>query len=290
MKSMKGVLLAGAVVIIAIALSFAICKASAPKLSKKTVTLNVGQSAKLKIKGGSGKVKWKSSNKAVASVTSKGKITGNKAGNATITATRKKKKLKCKVTVINTSDKTSEDISSEDINRSIEASTSENAANPDTDNAGSKILVAYFSVTGNTRPYAGQIAEKTGADLYEIIPEVPYTSKDIDYNSDCRANKEQEDDTARPVISGSVPDFSKYETVFIGYPIWWGTCPKIIDTFMESYDFSGKKVIPFCTSGSSGISTSETHIRKVLTGAVVEKGHRASSKSDVDSWVESLKL
>ena len=157
---------------------------------------------------------------------------------------------------------------------------------PDTETH--KILVAYFSATGTTRPYAQTIAEKVNGDLFEIIPETPYTSEDIDYNSDCRANREQNDPTARPAISTSVTDMAGYDTIFLGYPIWWGTCPKIIDTFMESYDFAGKTIIPFCTSGSSGIATSEAHIKSVLGNAAVKNGHRISGNSDLETWLAGL--
>ena len=123
------------------------------------------------------------------------------------------------------------------------------------------ILVAYFSATGNTEKIAQHIVALTGADSYEIIPAVPYTTEDLNYsNSNCRANQEQNDKTYRPEIAGTVENMDKYDVVYIGYPIWWGQEPRIIDTFMESYDFSEKIVIPFCTSGSSGISTSENNI------------------------------
>ena len=156
------------------------------------------------------------------------------------------------------------------------------------DGDGSRILVAYFSATGTTRPYAQTIAEKKNAELFEIVPEIPYTSDDLNYNSDCRANREQNDDAARPAISTKVSNMSDYDTVFIGYPIWWGTCPKIIDTFMESYDFTGKTIIPFCTSGSSSIAASETHIRNTLTKSTVLSGHRISGNSDLDTWLNGL--
>ncbi len=117
--------------------------------------------------------------------------------------------------------------------------------------AAGKILVAYFSATGNTRPVAEKAAEVTGGDLFEIVPAQPYTAADLNYNTDCRANAEQNDPGARPAIANAVEDMGQYDTVLIGYPIWWGRAPKIIHTFLETYDLSGKTVAAFCTSGSS---------------------------------------
>ena len=150
-----------------------------------------------------------------------------------------------------------------------------------------KTLVAYFSATGNTKPYAEQISGSLGADLYEIVPSVPYTSADLNYNTDCRANTEQNDPSVRPEISGLVSDMSQYDTIFIGFPIWWGTCPKIIDTFIEAYDLSGKKIVPFCTSGSTGISTAKGHIAEKCSSSTVEEGHRCANTDDVESWLKS---
>ena len=114
------------------------------------------------------------------------------------------------------------------------------------------ILVAYFSNTGNTERVAQIIAGQTGGTLREIVPETPYTSADLDYSdSSCRANREQNDPSARPAIDGEIDDFAKYDTIFIGHPIWWGDAPRIIQTFLESYSFEGKTVYTFSTSGSS---------------------------------------
>lgn len=157
-----------------------------------------------------------------------------------------------------------------------------------TDNAGSKSVVVYFSVTGNTKKVAEHIADAAGADIYEIIPKEPYSDDDIDYsNDDCRANKEMNDDSARPEIGGETLDLSKYDTVYLGYPIWWGTMPKIINTFLDTYDLSGKTVMPFCTSGGSGISSSVSDIRSEEPNADVRDGLRASGSGDssVDAWI-----
>lgn len=157
-----------------------------------------------------------------------------------------------------------------------------------------RILVAYFSATNTTEGVAQKIAASTGGDLYEIIPAVPYTSADLNYNnSDCRANKEQNDPTARPAISGSVENMDDYDIIYIGYPIWWGTLPKIIYTFLDTYDLTGKTIVPFCTSGGSGISTSVNAIKSEEPDATVMTGRRcygSDSQTTIDNWVISLNL
>ncbi len=158
--------------------------------------------------------------------------------------------------------------------------------------AGGKTLVAYFSCTNNTAGIAKHIIDGIGADAYEIVPEVPYTDADLDYNSDCRANREQNDDGARPAINGSVENMAQYDTIFLGYPIWWGNAPKIIFTFLESYDFAGKTIIPFCTSGSSPIGSTAA-MQSVTPGANWLDGHRFSGGSSSDvvmEWVNGLGL
>lgn len=151
-----------------------------------------------------------------------------------------------------------------------------------------KVLVAYFSCTGNTRAVAEKIAALTGGDLYEIVPAEPYSSADLNYNnSSCRANLEMNDPAARPAIGGEHVDISEYDTVLIGYPIWWGTMPRIINTFLDTYDLSGKTVLPFCTSGSSGVSMSVSAIRAAEPGANVMDGLRASGANDrnLEKWL-----
>lgn len=155
-----------------------------------------------------------------------------------------------------------------------------------------KALVAYFSCTNNTKAVAEKLAQAAGADLYEIVPEVPYTSADLNYNSDCRANREQNDPDARPAITGGVERWDSYDVVFLGYPIWWGKAPKIIHTFLESYDWVGKTIVPFCTSGSSPYNDSSI---KPLAGsdATWVTGCRFAnsvSQSDVSAWVDGLGL
>ena len=154
----------------------------------------------------------------------------------------------------------------------------------------SRVLVVYFSCTGNTKAVAEKIASLTGGDLYEIVPEVPYSAADLNYNnSNCRANREMNDPTSRPAIVGRDPDVSAYDTVIIGYPIWWGTMPRVINTFLDTYDLSGKTVLPFCTSGSSGIARSVSDIKTAAPGAIVADGLRVSGVNDknLEVWLRS---
>lgn len=163
----------------------------------------------------------------------------------------------------------------------------ESAGDGDETSAANSIVV-YFSCTGNTRSAAEAIAEVTGADIYEIVPAEPYTSDDIDYSNDnCRANTEMNDPSARPAIGSEALDLSQYDTVYIGYPIWWGTKPRIIDTFLDEYDLAGKVVMPFCTSGSSGIEQSVSEIREAEPNADVMDGLRVADTGDgsIESWV-----
>lgn len=156
-------------------------------------------------------------------------------------------------------------------------------------------LVAYFSATGNTKKIAEYIVAYTGADSYGITPATPYTAEDLNYsNSSCRANQEQNDASCRPEISGSVENMDNYDVVYIGYPIWWGEEPRIIDTFLESYDFSDKIVIPFCTSGSSSIAASENRIANLGVSIGNQlPGKRFSgsaSEKSVSDWISTLDL
>lgn len=155
---------------------------------------------------------------------------------------------------------------------------------------GSGVLVVYFSCTGNTKKAAEKIAALTGGDIYEIVPAEPYSAADLNYNNDdCRANREMNDPTARPAIGGGKVDISGYDTVIIGYPIWWGTMPRIINTFIESCDLSGKTVLPFCTSGGSGISRSVSDIKAAAPTADVHDGLRTSGVSDaeLEKWLRA---
>lgn len=154
--------------------------------------------------------------------------------------------------------------------------------------------VVYFSATGNTADIAEKIANILNADKFEIIPEEPYTPDGLNYNDDnCRANLEMNDDSARPAISGDMTALTEYDTVFIGYPIWWGTAPRIIDTFFESYDMSGKTVYTFCTSGGNGIGMGKTNseLEPSCKGAVLKEGKRFAANAGEDElrkWAEQF--
>ena len=165
---------------------------------------------------------------------------------------------------------------------------------PASEASGSKILVAYFSATNNTEGVAQKLAEGLDADLYEIMPEKSYTDEDLDYgNSKSRSSVEMDDPDARPAISGSVENMDEYDVVFIGYPIWWGEAPRIMSTFVEGYDFSGKTLVAFCTSGSSGFGSSDSALQSATAGAVWLDGHRFSagaSADDIMEWANSLGL
>ncbi len=158
----------------------------------------------------------------------------------------------------------------------------------ETGKKGSKILVAYFSATGNTEGVAQKLAEELGADIYEIVPEQPYTDEDLNYSdSSTRATREQNDPDARPAISGSVENMEQYDTVLIGYPIWWGEAPRIMSTFIESYDFSEKTLAAFCTSSGSGFGGSDSALRKSASNAAWLEGHRfpaGASADEVTAW------
>ncbi len=193
--------------------------------------------------------------------------------------------------VSSSNEQLSVEYSSEQSSQSSENKRDKNTTTDKMKNA----LVVYFSCTGNTKDIANLIVENTGADIYEIIPKEKYTSEDLDYNdSESRTSKEQNDIDARPEISGKVDNMDKYETIFIGYPIWWGEAPRIMNTFMESYDFSGKTLIPFCTSGSSDIGNSADALEELSnSNSVWFDGQRFSSSStseEVGKWIEGLNL
>lgn len=156
------------------------------------------------------------------------------------------------------------------------------------------VLVAYFSATGNTRGVAELIAAELGADVYEIVPEEPYTEADLDYSdSSSRTSAEMNDPDARPAISGALPDAAQYDVVFLGYPIWWGQAPRIVSTFLEGCDLSGKTVVPFCTSGGSGIGSSAADLAALAEGAQWLEGRRfgaGASAEEVAEWVNGLEL
>lgn len=156
------------------------------------------------------------------------------------------------------------------------------------------ILVAYFSATGTTKAIAERISAESGGTLQEITPAQPYTPEDLSYqNDDCRANQEQNDPDARPEISGNIANIDEYDVLFLGYPIWWGGLPKIIYTFLENNGLDGKIIVPFCTSGGSGIDGSVREIRALVPNADVKDGRRFSSSesdSDISEWIQGLDI
>ena len=152
----------------------------------------------------------------------------------------------------------------------------------------SKALVAYFSASGTTASLAEKLAEVTGADLFEIRPEVPYTRADLNWmNKNSRSSLEMNDRSARPAIGNRVENMAQYDVIFVGFPIWWYREPSIIDTFMETYDFSGKTIVPFATSGGSGMGDSSVNMQALAKGAAVTSGKRfgrLASKTELKNW------
>ena len=156
-----------------------------------------------------------------------------------------------------------------------------------------KVLVAVFSASGMTRAVGEEIARTAGADFYEIVPKEIYTSADLNWmNKKSRSSVEMTDPSARPEISGAVADMASYDTVIVGFPIWWGVAPRIIDTFLESYDFSGKKIIPFCTSGGSGVGKSDIALHKDVSGEVRwAKGRQINrpNEAEIRRWLDEVR-
>ena len=172
------------------------------------------------------------------------------------------------------------------------AMTVESAAADTPQTAEGGVLVAYFSATGTTKGVAERLASAVGGDLYEIVPAVPYSDADLNWNDrESRSTREQNDKSARPGIASETLDLSGYTTIYVGFPIWWGEEPRILDTFVESYDFSGKTMIPFCTSSSSGIGSSGRNMEKLTSGATWLDGNRfggSVSGDELRAWADGL--
>jgi flavodoxin len=155
-----------------------------------------------------------------------------------------------------------------------------------------KSLVAYFSASGVTKKVATKLASAIGADIFEIVPKELYTSADLNWmDKKSRSSVEMNDRNCRPEIASKVDDMSKYDTVYVGFPVWWYREPSIIDTFMEAYDFTDKKVITFCTSGGSGLGDSAKNMQALATGAKVIDGKKFSSgvsEADLKKWADSI--
>lgn len=158
----------------------------------------------------------------------------------------------------------------------------------------SKILVAYFSASGVTKNAAEKLAKAANADLFEIKPVRPYTDADLNWmDKKSRSTVEMNDLSSRPEIANKCENMGSYDVVFVGFPIWWYVEPRIIDTFLDSYDFSGKTVIPFATSGGSGLGKTAENFKKLLGENVIVKDGKMltrASKNDVSGWVKSLGL
>lgn len=174
------------------------------------------------------------------------------------------------------------DLSDENINendvKEKELTTSDN-----------NVLVVYFSATGNTRKVATSIEDILSADIYEIVPEIPYTEEDLAYYTNGRADKEQDDNSSRPNIADNSISIDEYDTILLGYPIWHGQAPRIINTFLETYDFSNKTIIPFCTSHSSGIGSSATNLQSLTSeSSTWLEGRRfddTTEKEEIQQWL-----
>lgn len=181
---------------------------------------------------------------------------------------------------------------------STPAQTPDDTANGEADNttSGGKVLVVYYSASGNTKRVAEDIAETAGGDLFEITPTEPYTSDDLNWtNSDSRVSREHDDESLRdvPLTTTEVENWDDYDTVFIGYPIWWGIAAWPVDTFVEANDFTGKTVIPFATSASSGLGESGQLLAELAGTGDWQEGMRfrsSVSEGDVQEWLDSLSL
>lgn len=153
-------------------------------------------------------------------------------------------------------------------------------------------LVAYFSATGTTARVADELARAIGADLFEIMPEQPYTAADLDWrDKDSRSSHEMDDESCRPAVVGGVEKMATYNTVFVGFPIWWYVEPRIVDTFLEAHDLAGKTVVPFATSGGSGLGRAPRRMAELAPGARVAEGRMLNGNPGLDElrdWVASL--
>ena len=158
-----------------------------------------------------------------------------------------------------------------------------------------KKLVAYFSASGVTKAVAEALAKTANADLFEIMPETPYTKADLNWmDKKSRSSVEMRDPSSRPAIAGKISSMNDYDVIFIGFPIWWYVAPSIISTFLESYDFSGKTIVPFCTSGSSGTGKTEDGLKALCPGSVKWRPAKLLNgrikKEQLEEWVNSLVL
>ena len=158
----------------------------------------------------------------------------------------------------------------------------------------SKKLVAYFSASGTTAKVAESLAEAIGADIFEIAPEVPYTPADLDWmDKKSRSTIEMQNPTSRPAIAAKRDHMADYDTIFLGFPIWWYVAPTIINTFLESHDLTGKTIVPFATSGGSGMGKTNEKLLPSCPGAKLLEGKvfmSSTGKAELAKWVDGLKL
>lgn len=156
-----------------------------------------------------------------------------------------------------------------------------------------KELIAYFSASGTTARVAHDLAAALGADLFEIAPATPYTRADLDWhNKASRSSVEMNDETSRPAIANTAVDMDAYDVVYVGFPVWWYVEPRIIDTFLESYDFAGKVIVPFATSGGSGLGRAPQRMQSLATGAQVRQGgilNGHPSRAKLADWAKSAR-
>ena len=156
-----------------------------------------------------------------------------------------------------------------------------------------KKLVAYFSATGTTEKTAKALAHAVGADLFEIVPKTPYTDADLDWHDEgSRSSREMADKTSRPAVASRVENMGDYDVVFVGFPIWWYVAPTIVNTFLEQYDLAGKTVVPFATSGSSGMGETNAHLAPSCPGVKLLEGRRfaGADETELANWAEGLGL
>lgn len=171
------------------------------------------------------------------------------------------------------------------------SASAQNIKNNDMSNNSNKTLVAYFSATGTTMEAATKLAKVANADLHEIVPEVPYTPADLNWrDKSSRSSVEMADKSSRPAIANKVENMEQYDTVFVGYPIWWYIAPTIINTFLEQYDLTGKTIVPFFTSGGSGAGETMKYLKPSAPGAnwVDPKNLNYMGEAEMKSWIDSL--
>ncbi len=156
----------------------------------------------------------------------------------------------------------------------------------------SKKLVAYFSASGNTKKIASKLASVEGADLYEILPEQPYTAEDLNWmNKNSRTSIEMRDKSSRPKIANRVDNMSQYDVVYVGFPIWWYVAPTIINTFLEEYDLNNKIIVPFATSGGSGMGNTNDGLKESCKGAILKEGRvfsRNVQDKELGEWAKNI--